>query len=703
MRFSNLGLKAKIITGSCLPLLLVVGLGIVTTMSVKSLLRDSDMVDHTHVVVEEAMSMVASAVDMETGMRGYLLAGKEGFLDPYIGGQKHFFELVKDLKKTVDDNPAQVQLLEEVEENITLWVQDVTEPAIQLRRNIGDAKTMNDMAKVVGEARGKKYFDEFRGQIATFISREETLMGQRKKASKGSTNIQELRQAALWVEHTHEVIADANNILAAAVDMETGMRGYLLAGIESFLEPYEAGKSSFSRRVKELKKTVDDNPAQLQLLAEIEKNISAWQKNVTEPAIALRHEIGDAKTMDDMVDLVAEARGKKYFDKFRNQMEIFEGREISLKAQRQQAAHNTAGKTIKTIFLGTLATLVMAVLISYFLGRAIVTPVNRMIDGLTEGTDQVVLASTQVASSSQSLAGGASQQAASLEQTSSSLEEMASMTKLNASNAHQADSLMKEANQVVSQANDSMGQLTTSMEEISKASQDTSKIIKTIDEIAFQTNLLALNAAVEAARAGEAGAGFAVVADEVRNLAMRAAEAAKNTADLIEGTVKKVQDGSQLVTTTNDAFTQVATGTSKVGELVVEISASSNEQANGIDEVNRAMAEMDKVTQDNASNSEESASASEEMNAQAAHMKGIVEELAGLVGGQRHRVGGGRGANYREVSHQNSAPAGSGRVKRPALAASVRTADDTHPKMDNTSNVNPDEIIPMDEEEFNDF
>ena len=163
------------------------------------------------------------------------------------------------------------------------------------------------------------------------------------------------------------------------------------------------------------------------------------------------------------------------------------------------------------------------------------------------------------------------------------------MTKQNAESANQANNLMSKANQVIGNANNSMTELTTSMEEISKASEETQKIIKTIDEIAFQTNLLALNAAVEAARAGEAGAGFAVVADEVRNLALRAAEAAKNTADLIEGTVKRVKDGSEIVTKTNEAFTEVATSASKVGELVGEIAAASNEQAEGIDQVNKAL------------------------------------------------------------------------------------------------------------------
>jgi hypothetical protein len=260
-------------------------------------------------------------------------------------------------------------------------------------------------------------------------------------------------------------------------------------------------------------------------------------------------------------------------------------------------------------------------------------PLVRIIGTLEKTSEKVSSASAQVSSSSAELAEGASEQAASLEETSSSIEEMASITQNNADSASLADNLTNDANQVINKANDSMKLLTTSMGEISKASEETSKIIKTIDEIAFQTNLLALNAAVEAARAGEAGAGFAVVADEVRNLAMRAADAARNTSQLIEDTVKKVKDGTALVTETAGAFNEVSTSSQKIGELTSEISSASREQAEGIKQINKAVSEMDMVIQRTAASAEESASAAQEMSAEAAAMKKVVNDLTTMVGG----------------------------------------------------------------------
>lgn len=351
---------------------------------------------------------------------------------------------------------------------------------------------------------------------------------------------------------------------------------------------------------------------------------------------------------------------------------------------RTHAADEHAATTITFAYIFCGFIVAAGILLAFFAVRSITKPLNRAISSLNDGAEQVASASGQVSSSSQQLAGGTSEQAASIEETSASLEEMSSMTKQNADNAGQADGLMKEASDVVTTANDSMGRLTTSMADISKASEETSKIIKTIDEIAFQTNLLALNAAVEAARAGEAGAGFAVVADEVRNLAMRAADAAKDTAVLIEDTVKKIGEGSGLVETTNDAFTQVSESAAKVGELVSEIAAASGEQADGIEQVNRAVVEMDKVVQQNAASAEESASASEEMSAQAEQMRGIVNDLKVLTGADS------------DVRRDEFTVAQTAVTNNEAPSAKMLSA---------ASKQSPEQLIPLDEDEgdFKDF
>ena len=352
----------------------------------------------------------------------------------------------------------------------------------------------------------------------------------------------------------------------------------------------------------------------------------------------------------------------------------------------------TSLSTASTVMIiGLIVALVVGVLLAFFITRSITKPVNRIIEALASGADQVTSASGQVSSASQSLAEGASEQAAAIEETSSSLEEMSSMTKQNADNATQADSLMSEAKAVVDKAGVSMKQMNESMDEISSAGQEIGKIIKTIDEIAFQTNLLALNAAVEAARAGEAGAGFAVVADEVRNLAQRAADAAKNTANLIEGTINRINQGTELVRSTDEAFTEVATSSGKVAELIGEIAAASAEQAQGIDQVNQAVSQMDQVTQTNAANAEESASAAEQLNAQAETMLEVVGELMSLVSGEV-------ASTRLQSSHQ---PQKKARPSRRQALPVPREHKAPEPKK-GVKLMKPDDVIPMDED-FDDF
>ncbi|MBF0527417.1 MAG: hypothetical protein HQK56_20230 [Deltaproteobacteria bacterium] len=298
---------------------------------------------------------------------------------------------------------------------------------------------------------------------------------------------------------------------------------------------------------------------------------------------------------------------------------------VELYAPVRNIGLSNLGISLGGIFIGLLFML--------FITRSIVRPINSVILALTDSAKQVSTSAEVISGTSQSLADGASTQAASLEETSASMEEMTSMTRRNAENAGQANVIIDDSSKSLKEADESMKKLVVSMTKILDAGGETQKIIKTIDEVAFQTNLLALNAAVEAARAGEAGAGFAVVADEVRNLAIRAAEAAKNTSTIIENTMKEVATGSKLVTLTNEAFLKVHQDAEKVGGLVAEISAASQEQSHGIDQIGRAVGDMDQVTQKLAAESEEAASASEEMNMQAVQMRTFVNELRAVVTG----------------------------------------------------------------------
>jgi methyl-accepting chemotaxis protein/methyl-accepting chemotaxis protein-1 (serine sensor receptor) len=245
----------------------------------------------------------------------------------------------------------------------------------------------------------------------------------------------------------------------------------------------------------------------------------------------------------------------------------------------------------------------------------------------------VASAAGQISSSSQSLAQGASEQAASLEETSAASEEINSMARKNAENSQAANALVTESQRKFTETNHSLETMVVAMGDIKTSSDKVAKIIRVIDEIAFQTNILALNAAVEAARAGEAGMGFAVVADEVRNLAQRCAQAAKDTAALIEESIGKSNEGKVKVDQVAVAIRAITEESAQVKTLVDEVSLGSQEQTRGIEQVAKALTQMEQVTQQSAANAEESAAAAEELTAQASTLMDVVGQLSAMVGG----------------------------------------------------------------------
>ena len=267
-----------------------------------------------------------------------------------------------------------------------------------------------------------------------------------------------------------------------------------------------------------------------------------------------------------------------------------------------------------------------------FVVRNITSQLQAITSSLSDGASQIATGSNQVSTASQTLAEGASEQASSLEETSASAEEITSMTRQNAANASQVAELMNTVDHRVIEGNSTLALMIISMKQINDSSGKISKIIKVSDEIAFQTNILALNAAVEAARAGEAGMGFAVVADEVRNLAQRSAQAAKDTAALIEESIATSNEGSKQLQRVTDVVGSITEAAHKVKVLVDEVNIGSQEQAKGIEEIARALTEMDKVTQGTAASAEQSASASQEMSAQAQALSLIVDELRTIAG-----------------------------------------------------------------------
>jgi methyl-accepting chemotaxis protein len=434
------------------------------------------------------------------------------------------------------------------------------------------------------------------------------------------------------VEKTARKIELGGKLDTIKSDMFASQMGTMLAAFTKDPARLSSLRQEFETRAAQMRSTLEEarplisNPEGKRLLASIETNVTAW--------IPEYREVQRLVDAGDPVAAQTQSFTKVlplYNDLSRASADFVEVYKRTLDSDKL-----AAGEEYSTSFrmaLGLMCLSLLCLLIGGYIGARIYRGIRLAANDIAEGAEQIASASGQVSGSSQSLAQGASEQAASLQETSTSSEEMASMTRKNAENSQQAAQFMNDVSQRVIEANRTLADMMTSMREIGASSGKISKIIRVIDEIAFQTNILALNAAVEAARAGEAGMGFAVVADEVRNLAQRSAQAAKDTAALIEESILRSGDGSTKLDEVAASIQAITEGAAKVKILVDEVEASSNEQAQGIEQISKSVSQMDQVTQRTAASAEESASASEELNAQSQALMAVVGQLRIIVGG----------------------------------------------------------------------
>jgi methyl-accepting chemotaxis protein len=442
-------------------------------------------------------------------------------------------------------------------------------------------------------------------------------------------NTKKLVATAGMVTHTHQVLEAKEEILSLLKDAETGQRGYLITGEQRYLEPYNKAKDSIPGAIQKIRQLTSDNTAQQRRIGDMEGFVGGKFDELKE-TIDLR----TAKGFEAARQVVLTDKGKQVMDNIRKQIDEIDGAERTLLKQRAENAQASADATMTLVVWGTLGCLALSGGLAFVVIRGVNTELRRSVNELAEGADQVASAASQLSSSSQGLAQGSSEQAASLEETSASSEEINSMARQNTENSRTAADLVTQSQQKFAQANRSLDQSVVAMDDINTQSGKISKIIKTIDGIAFQTNILALNAAVEAARAGEAGMGFAVVADEVRNLAQRSAQAAKDTAALIEESIVKSNDGKNKVDQVVTAIRAITEESAKVKTLVDEVNLGSQEQARGIQQISNAMSQMEQVTQQTAANAEETAAAAEQLTAQSETLKDVVERLKAMVDGQ---------------------------------------------------------------------
>ncbi|GAK69287.1 putative methyl-accepting chemotaxis protein [Agrobacterium rubi TR3 = NBRC 13261] len=592
--FKNLSTKSKVVSGTSAPVLLAIAIGAIALTSISSMIQSNGWVDHTNQVLRASDSITASAVDMETGMRGFIITGKQEFLAPYRQGEQDIYKKINDLKALVSDNPTQVGRLGKIETAIGDWQKNFSEPQIKARGTLADTTSLADMNQKLDASQGKSYFDGLRGLIKDFQGDENALLVKRNAANEAaiSSSI-----TMIWGSLAGAVIIAlvaglliGSGIAKPLLAMTTAMKR--LASGETNLDVPGVGRKDEIGQMAETVQVFKENAiAKIQMEREADANRSMTEKERQEREAQKAQEAADIQFA---VDELAQGLGQ-----------LSDGN-VAHRINKPFVAHLDRLRSDFNNSVGKL-------------NEALVS-VGKNARGIDAGANEIRAAADDLSKRTE-------QQAASVEETAAALEQISTTVRDSAKRAEEVGGLVTKTRLSAEHSGQVVRDAVIAMQQIEKSSSEISNIIGVIDEIAFQTNLLALNAGVEAARAGEAGKGFAVVAQEVRELAQRSAKAAKEIKTLISTSGEQVRSGVQLVGNTGKALEEIVSEVQHINQHVNAIVESAREQSVGIQEINSAVNTMDQGTQQNAAMVEQSTAASHSLAKEAAALNHLITQF----------------------------------------------------------------------------